>query len=304
MHRSCLGFIGIVVTSLGFVAGGGATELTLNQVMTEGAVGYYDHHQGLVLSEGFWAQTGSDVTATINQNPGFYLDKSPLDAKDNQYTSNAGRTFLVAGCVPKNYPVKVAPSGSVWLACNDLDYVKDKVVESAFISCFDLFRNGVLQELFIKEINNRTWESFRFSCGDLTPDGTVAGPLTKADFLINFPREGTLYQTSVPTGQVSLGITEIENQLQLRQSLLSIALDHQRAQAIYDGGLKNRPADDILVTPRIPPSSPQLGKVQFWNCPPGMVLTGAAIGHNPDKKGKDTRPIYILAECRKLLHNP
>jgi hypothetical protein len=33
-----------------------------------------------------------------------------------------------------------------------------------------------------------------------------------------------------------------------------------------------------------------------------MVVTGAAIGHIPDKKNKNTRPVYILAECRKLLH--
>lgn len=245
------------------------------------------------------------MTATINQTPGFYLDKSPLDAKDHQYTSNEGRTFLVAGCVPKNYPVKVTGiGGSVWLACNDLDYVKDKVAESKFISCLDLSRNGVVQELFIKEINNRTWESFRFSCGEMKPDGTVAEPLTKAAFLIDFPRNGTLYQTSVPTDQVSLGFAEIENQLQLGDSLLSVALEHQRAQAIFDSGIKSRHADNILVSPRIPPSSPQLGNVIVWNCPPGMVVTGAAIGHNPDKKGNDTRPIYILAECRKLLHNP
>jgi hypothetical protein len=34
-----------------------------------------------------------------------------------------------------------------------------------------------------------------------------------------------------------------------------------------------------------------------------MVITGMAIGHNPDKKGKDTRPVYILGECRKLHYN-
>jgi hypothetical protein len=33
-----------------------------------------------------------------------------------------------------------------------------------------------------------------------------------------------------------------------------------------------------------------------------MVVTGAAIGHIPDKKDKQTRPVYILAECRKIQH--
>jgi hypothetical protein len=44
-------------------------------------------------------------------------------------------------------------------------------------------------------------------------------------------------------------------------------------------------------------------RVDHWKCPPGMVITGMAIGHNPDKKGKDTRPVYILGECRKLHYN-
>src|SRR5690606_2662865 len=69
-------------------------------------------------------KAGSDVTATIHNQQGYYLDKSPLDAKDKQYTSTPGRTFIVAGCVPKNLPIK-GPVGSVWVACNDLDYLKD-----------------------------------------------------------------------------------------------------------------------------------------------------------------------------------
>jgi hypothetical protein len=40
-----------------------------------------------------------------------------------------------------------------------------------------------------------------------------------------------------------------------------------------------------------------------WQCPPGMVMTGAAIGHIPNKKDKHTRPVYILRECQKLLKN-
>jgi hypothetical protein len=40
-----------------------------------------------------------------------------------------------------------------------------------------------------------------------------------------------------------------------------------------------------------------------WQCPPSMVMTGAAIGHIPNKKDKHTRRVYILGECRKLLKN-
>jgi hypothetical protein len=162
----------------------------------------------------------------------------------------------------------------------------------------------VLQELFIKEINNRTWQSFRFSCGDLKPDGTVEGPLEKSPFLFNFARDGTLYHTSVPTNRVTLGMFELENQLQLRQSLLTVALLYQSAQAIFDSGVNNRTSEDIKLSPKIPPSSPGLLNFHNWYCPPGMVLTGASIGHIPDKGDKDTRPVYILAECRKILRNP
>lgn len=297
----------ILMTTLTALARG-AEELTLNQVMKEGTAGYYDHHEGLALVEGFWAQTGSDVTATINQTPGFYLDKTPLDAKDKQYTSNEGRTFVVAGCVPKNYPVKVAPSGSVWLACNDLDYVKDKVVESKFISCFDFYQNGVLQGFSLKEVNNRTWQSFRFSCRNLEPDGTMGSEPKDSDLLFHFEREGKLYNTTVPSESLAFGVFETYNQLKLlpRQNLLQIGVEHAKAPAIQDAGSKNRDPDDFKVSERVPNAFGAGGLIgsSHWQCPPGMVMTGAAIGHNPDKKGNDTRPIYILAECRKLLHNP
>ena len=77
-----------------------ATGVTLNQVIKEGTVRYYDHPQELTLAEGFWAQAGSDVTATVRLRQGYSLDKSPLDTKDLQYTSNSGRAYVVAGCVP------------------------------------------------------------------------------------------------------------------------------------------------------------------------------------------------------------
>jgi hypothetical protein len=202
--------------------------------------------------------------------------------------------------VPKNLP-KRGLVGSIWVACNDLDYVKDKVVESDFVSCLDIYPNGVLQGLFIKEINNRTWQSFRFSCRDLKPDGTVGSSWEKAKFLFNYEREGKLYETTVPTSDVTMGIFEVWNKLQLRESLLQVGLMHQKAEAIYEAGQDGKRAADLRVTDRIPKASPHLLGIGQWQCPPGMVMTGAAIGHIPDKKGKDTRPVYILAECRALV---
>ncbi|MGD9728183.1 MAG: hypothetical protein AB7G68_21410 [Nitrospiraceae bacterium] len=278
------------------------SDLMLNRELKEGAKSYYDHPSGIVLADGFWAKAGSDFTATIASTSGFSIDKAPLDAKDKRYTSNESRTFVVAGCVPKNLPIK-GVSGSVWVACNDLDLIRDKVQESKFVSCLDLYPNGVLQEFFIKEVNSRDWESFRFSCGDLLPDGTVGSPVKKAPFLFDFEKDGKLYETSVPRARLSLGIFELEHYIQFRESLLTVALYHHTAQAIFDSGATQRRPDGIHLTDKVPPSAPASGiRYHEWFCPPGMVVTGAAIGHIPNKKDKHTRPVYILAECRKLLH--
>lgn len=280
-----------------------AAEVTLNQIIKDGTVRYYDDPQELTLAAGFWAQAGSDVTAAIHHQQGYYLDKSPLDTKDKQYTSTPGRTFIVAGCVPKNLPIK-GPVGSVWVACNDLDYLKDKVVESRFISCLDLFPNGVVSGLSIKEVNNRTWESFRFSCRDIAPDGGMVGAAQKSDFLFNFEREGKLYEATAASQHLTFGIFEVANALTSSKSLLQIALEHTGAAAIQAAGTNGRPVDDFTLSDKIPDAFGLGGmlRVDHWTCPPGMVITGMAIGHNPDKKGNDTRPVYILAECRKLLY--
>lgn len=282
-----------------------ATGVTLNQVIKEGTVRYYDHPQELTLAEGFWAQAGSDVTATVRLRQGYSLDKSPLDTKDLQYTSNSGRAYVVAGCVPKNLPIK-GPVGSVWLACNDLDYLKDKVIESRFISCLDLFTNGVVSGVSIKEVNNRTWESFRFSCRDMAPDGSMTAAAQKTEFLFNYERDGKLYETTAASQHLTFGIFEVANRLTGQKSLLQIALEHTGAAEILAAGASGRQVDDFTLSDKVPDAFGLGGmlRVDHWKCPPGMVITGMAIGHNPDKKGNDTKPVYILAECRKLLYTP
>lgn len=91
MKRSLLTLSVMIFASI-LVPPAHADELRLNQTIPGNAAGYYDHHESIVLSDGFWAQAGADVTATIHQTVGFYLDKSPLDVKHNQYTANEGRT--------------------------------------------------------------------------------------------------------------------------------------------------------------------------------------------------------------------
>ena len=245
-----------------------------------------------------WAGTGA-----VRPGSGYIIAGHPLDDHDPQYTVNDFRTYVIAGCVPKHLPIK-GPVGSVWVACNDLDYAKDKVVESRFVSCLEMFQDGVLQGLFIKEVNNRTWESFRFSCRELQADGTVGPRWEKSPFLFNYEKEGTLFETTVPSNRLSIGLYEVYNKLQLRESLLQVGLEHATAEDIYENGLKGKDPQSIQVSPRVPDAF-GLGGIagtHKWECPPGMVVTGAAIGHVPDNKEKHTRPVYLLMECLKLFH--
>ncbi len=296
----------VMLLALSAPSAQGQSELVLKQTIEPGVSKTYDHVDGIMLADGFWAKAGSDFTATITHTSGFSIDKTPLDPKDGRYTSTDTRAFLVAGCVPQKLKIKFV--GSHWVACNDLDEAQDKVVESKFISCLDLHENGVLQGFFIKEVNNRTWQSFRFSCRNLAPDGTMGSQSQKADFLFNFEKEGKLYETTVPGDRLSFGILEMYNQLQLvpRENLLQIAIEHASATAIHDAGQKDRKVDDFKFSDKVPNAFGLGGLIgtSHWQCPPDMVMTGAAIGHIPDKKDKHTRPVYILAECRKLLHNP
>lgn len=286
-----------------------ADDLILTTIVKADSTKYFEHHQVVVLAPGFWAQSGSDMTAAINQTPGYYIDKTPLDPKENQYTSNESRKLIVAGCLPQNRPVTRTGliSAHTWTICNDIDYVKDKVEESEFISCLDVYRNGIMSGASVKEINYRTWQSFRFSCRDLAPSGRMTSPAVKTPFLFHYERDGTLSEVDVPDSYLFYGLKEYwQGPGMAGQAFASFAFLRGPA-SLLDQGKKADPANyfgQTEVIPRYPPTVP-LTKLKWneWTCPLGMVLTGAAIGHIPDKKGKDTRPVYILGECRKLLHN-
>ena len=242
-------------------------------------------------------------TAAVRPGSGYAIASNPLDDSNPQYTWNDYRTYVVAGCVPKNLPIR-GPVGSVWVACSDLDYVKDKVVESPFVSCLEMFSDGVLHGLSIVEVNNRTWESFRFSCRELQADGTVGSRSEKSKFLFNYEKDGTLFETTAPMTRLVMGLHEVYNKLQLRESLLQVGLEHATAADIHEQGSNGKDPASILVSPRVPDAF-GLGGLRGsydWQCPPGMVVTGAAIGHVPDKKEKHTRPVYLLLECRKLFY--
>lgn len=245
-----------------------------------------------------WAGTGA-----VRPGSGYIIASHPLDDQNPQYTWNDFRTYVIAGCVPKNLPYP-GLVGSVWVACNDLEYAKDKVVESPFVSCLEMFPDGVLHGLSIVEVNNRTWESFRFSCRELQADGTVGSRSEKSQFLFNYEKNGTLFETAAPMNRLVMGLHEVYNKLQLRESLLQVGLEHATAAEIHESGTKGKDPASILVSPRVPDAFGLGGLVgsHDWQCPPGMIVTGAAIGHIPDKKEKHTRPVYLLLECRKLFH--
>lgn len=229
----------------------------------------------------------------------YHIIKTPL-GEEAQYTSNSERTYIVAGCVPKNLPLPTFPLGSVWVLCNDLDYVKDKVVESSFVSCLDLMGNGVVKSLEITEVSNRKWKSFRFVCAPMQRDGTLGSPTQHSPLLFDFTQSGTDFSTMIANDMLPLGFLEIYNQLQFRESLLRVGIIHQSADATYQNGQNNTWPANPNVSPRIPDASPMIIGVATWQCPPGMVITGAAIGHIPEKNDKWTRPVYLLGECRKL----
>lgn len=259
----------------------------------------------LVLSAAFLESVPSVSAGTgaVRPGSGYAIASHPLDDSNPQYTWGDFRVYVIAGCVPKNLP-NPGLVGSVWVACNDLDYAKDKVVESPFVSCLEMFSDGVLSGLHIVEVNNRTWESFRFSCRELQADGTLGARSQKSKFLFNYEKDGTLFETTVPADRLVMGLHEVYNKLQLRESLLQVGLEHATAADIHENGSKGKDPASILVSPRVPDAFGLGGLVgsHDWQCPPGMVVTGAAIGHVPDKKEKHTRPVYLLLECRKLFH--
>lgn len=116
--------------------------------------------------------------------------------------------------------------------------------------------------------------------------------------------QGTQFKIRPRFDRLSIGLYEIFNKLHLRESLLQVGLEHATAEDIHENGLKGKDPQSIQVSPRVPDAF-GLGGIagtHKWECPPGMVVTGAAIGHVPDNKGKHTRPVYLLMECRKLFH--
>jgi hypothetical protein len=174
-------------------------------------------------------------------------------------------------------------------------------VETRVVSCLDMFSNGVISGLFIDEVSNRKWQSFRFSCRNLNSDGTLGAESMKSADLVNFSGKANHFQTVISTNHVALGIFEIYNKFQFRESLLSVGLENQTADAIYNAAQKGKYPANILVSPRVPKSSPQLIGTSPWRCPVGKVLTGASLGHIPDNKKKWTRAIFIKMECYPLM---
>ena len=104
-----------------------------------------------------------------------YLISTKKLGPKKQYTDNKNRSYVVAGCLPKKMPKPSGFTGSTWIACNDLNYVKDKVVESEFISCIDKYPNGVVSSFTIEEFKNRKWKSFKFGCKNMGSDGKLSG---------------------------------------------------------------------------------------------------------------------------------
>ena len=253
-------------------------------------------------SAGSWMRTWALAAVALGATA---LGTTPASAQTAGFSisqSSDDRQVVVAGCVP----MKVKPKfiGSTWVACNDpnSELAVDKLVETSMVSCTDMFPNGVVRGFFIDEVNNRSWESFRFSCADLRGDGTVGSESKKSENLFDFSGNAKHHETVVAgSSRLPLGVLEVYNQLQFRESLLQVGIEHHTANAIFDAARRNERATDTKITDRIPKASPQLIGTQFWRCPAGSVLTGASVGHIPHGNEKWTRAVFISMECRKLL---
>lgn len=127
----------------------------------------------------------------------------------------------------------------------------------------------VVSGLSLKEVNNRTWESFRFSCRDIAPDGGMVGTAQKSDFLFNFEREGQLYEVTSASQHLTFGIFELANALTGSKSLLQIALEQTGAAAIHAAGTNGRHVDDVTLSEKIPDAFGLGGmpRVDHWTCP-------------------------------------
>lgn len=232
---------------------------------------------------------------------GFAIHAAPLgDA--GQYSlifegNDLVRSYVVAGCVPQNLPGPEGPFYSNWVLCNNLDFVRDKVVESPFISCTDMFKHGVLRSISVSEYRNRKWEYVKFSCSPMDHLGQLGATEQSSIRLFDFDKPGTLFSTRVSDDNLPTAFKEYNNLLQLNDNRI-LAFQLITDQVNTSTGELDYVSN---VTVRIPSASPLLSSFDTWTCPQNMVLTGLAMGHIPANNGNYTRPVYFLAECRKLL---
>lgn len=214
------------------------------------------------------------------------------------------RALIVAGCVPLDLSGQInGPVGSIWVPCNDLDFAEEDVEQTDLVSCKDFVDNGVIRSMRISEAGNRRWEFFQFSCVAIDKENGV--PIRNSEIWtprqFDFPKEGTVFETSVPGDGIPVGILEVNNYLQLKESLLRIGIEHLSMDEIIEDGVNDTWPENTGVSPRIPDASPVLINTDSWYCPPGMALTGAAVGHIPRPNGSRTRAVYLLGECRTIF---
>lgn len=243
------------------------------------------------------------VTLATACGRGYYILNTPQDSTGIM-TSNAERGVFVAGCLPQNRPhIDGAWGDTTWI-CNDVSIMKAKVLMSPFVSCETLFDNGVVDAFIITEVSNRHWSQFSFSCRDLTGTGALGSRTGTSGPLVSFDGGGTVFSTVLSGRTLPIGILENQNTVTLRESLLQVGIMHLPADSVFAIGADSMMHGSFDVTPRIPPAGRLPFGVGFysWLCPPGMVMTGAALGHIPHDDNHSTRPVFILGECRRLRH--
>ena len=102
--------------------------------------------------------------------------------------------------------------------------------------------------------------------------------------------------------RLPVGIFERQNvQFVAHENMVQVALPYASAEAVLAAGEAGRQAPNLRFTDWAPKANPHHSQVKQWECPPGMVLTGAAFGYIEKGNAKKARPVYILGECRRLL---
>ena len=226
------------------------------------------------------------VTSTAHAE--FKIANDALGAED-KFSQSPGRTYLTAGCIPQKVPMPKGFPGARWVRCNDFKYAKKTMTETKFFSCNDLLPNAVISKITIDRHRAKKWSSMQFSCRQVDQDGTLTGPEKQTPPLFTYRKPGKRTHLRFKSNMLPIGLVEIAPLMQFKETMWAFGLNHRPAHDIVQSGRTGRLGRNYFVGNIGPKPLPRLTTSYDWNCPPGMVLTGLALGH-PQQTEEIRRP--------------